>query len=82
MHDDIAVAEARRAIQERLNASIEADRRKVFLDIIAPDFTVRLLSGEVLDRQQFQRELARDWSEIISHWGRNPCRDRQARSGW
>ena len=66
MNEDMALDEARRAIQERINAAIEADKRKERIDTMTPDFTVKLLSGEVLDRQQLEQDRARDQSEIIS----------------
>jgi hypothetical protein len=66
MNEDMAVNEARRAIQERIDASIEADKRKERIDTMTPDFTLKLLSGEVLDRAQLEQDKARDQAEIIS----------------
>ena len=66
MEQDKALSVAWRAIQERIDASIEADKRKEQLDIMTPDFTVKLLGGEVLARQQLVQDKERDQSEIIS----------------
>jgi hypothetical protein len=66
MIEHAVLNEARRAIQERINASIEADKRKEHIDIMTDDFTVKLLGGQVLDRQQLEMDKARDQSEIIS----------------
>ena len=66
MNGDTALNEAWRAIQGRIDASIEADKRKEQGDTMTPDFTVKLLKGEVLDRQQLEQEKERDQSEIIS----------------
>jgi len=66
MNEHAVLDEARRAIQERINASIEADKRKEQIDIMTEDFTVKLLGGQVLNRQQLERDKERDQSEIIS----------------
>ncbi|HKP54403.1 MAG TPA: hypothetical protein VJ183_17330 [Chloroflexia bacterium] len=66
MNEDTALNTARKAIQERIDASLEADKRKERVDIMALDFTLKLLSGEVLDRQQLEQNKERDQSEIIS----------------
>jgi hypothetical protein len=64
--EDTALNEAREAIQERIDASIEAEKRRERMDTMTPDFTLRILSGEVLDRQQLEQNKERDRSEIIS----------------
>ena len=66
MNEDQSVNEAKRSIQERIDASIEADKHKQPLELMAPDFTLKLLDGEILDRRQLEQNRERDQNEIIS----------------
>lgn len=63
---------ARREIQARIDASIKADRRKDLsarMEQLAPDFSVKLLTGEVIKREQIEQGIRRFQQSTVSFGG-------------
>jgi len=62
---------AQRDIQARIDEAIEADEAKDFeakIHYFAPDFTLRLVDGAVISREQTEKNLKRDmdWNITVS----------------
>jgi len=63
---DAPANEARKAIQERIDAFVESDIRGERIDVTTPDFTLKLPDGQVFGKQELEQNMERDRNEIIS----------------
>jgi hypothetical protein len=60
---------AQRDIQSRIDETIEADQAKDFeakVRYFSPDFTLRLVDGSVISREETEKDLKRDMDWILS----------------